>query len=59
MKVIKYQQKNTYKGQNGKDYHYYGYCLVLDNGKKVVIKCLDSRDYAVLDAICEYVASSK
>ena len=59
MKVVKYQQKNTYKGSDGKERHYYGYSLVLDNGKQVGIKCLNAKDYSVLDAICEYVSSNR
>lgn len=59
MKVVKYQQKNTYTGKDGKERHYYGYSLVLDNGKQVSIRCVASSDYACLDAIAEYVSGKK
>lgn len=59
MKVVKFQQKNTYKGRDGKDRHYYGYALVLDNGTQVGIKCYSANDYSKLDAVSEYVTSNK
>lgn len=59
MRIVKFKQKNTYKGKDGKEHHYYGYSLVLDNGKQVRITCLDADDYRVLDAVCEYVKTSK
>ena len=59
MKVIKFQQKNTYKGKDGKERHSYGYALVCDNGHQIGIRCYNREDYSQLDAICEYVTSNK
>lgn len=55
MKVIKFQQKATYKGTDGKERHYYGYALVCDNGQQIGIKCFNREDYSRLDMVAEYV----
>lgn len=58
MKLVKFKTKNTYQGKDGKDYHYYNYALVLENGKQIVIKCFNRVDYATLDGVAEYVKTS-
>lgn len=55
MKLIKTKSKQTYKNKDGKDCHYYNFALQLDNGKRIAIKPSFSRDYVVLNAVCELV----
>lgn len=54
MKVIKKQQAKTYKAKNGKEYHYYSYYLETENGKRILIKPVDNKDYAKLDMVSTY-----
>ena len=55
MKVVKFKSKKTYVGQDKKEYHYYGYQLITDNGQKIGIKCFNREDYQRLDMVAEYV----
>lgn len=59
MKVVKFQSRKTYKGKDGKEYHYYGYQLVCDNGQKIGIRAWSVSDYDRLDMVAEYVGKSK
>ena len=54
MLVIKKQSKKTYKGKDGKEYHYVNYFLQLKNGKRVAIRTFKVEDLATLDAIAIY-----
>ena len=54
-KLLKVRSKQTYKGKDGKERHYYNYFLELDNGKRYQIKPSFEKDLAVLDALAEYV----
>ncbi len=59
MKLIHIISDRTYKGKNGKEYHYRNYALVLPNGKQIVIKPAFSKDYALLDVLAEIVDKRK
>ena len=59
MKVIKKQAKSTYevvdeKTKEKKVRHYYNYYLQCDNGKRILIKCVNKDDNKRLDMISEY-----
>lgn len=55
MKVIKKQSDKTYVNEKTKkECHYYNYYLVLDNGKRVQIRCAFPKDNALLEAVCTY-----
>lgn len=55
MKVIKKQSDKTYVNvKTKKECHYYNYYLVLDNGKRVQIRCAFPKDNALLEAVCTY-----
>lgn len=54
MKIIKRQSKQTYKGKDGKDHHYYNYFIQLENGKRVQIKTSFTDDLKTLDAVAVY-----
>ena len=51
MRVIKKLGKKTYKGKDGKDYHYVNYYLEADNGKRILIKTVNVDDIKRLDMI--------
>lgn len=53
MKLIKVIKNETYKGNNGKTYHYQNYYIELDNGKKIAIKPAFAKDYQALELISE------
>lgn len=54
MRVIKKISKSTYKGKDGKDYHYVNYYLELDNGLRIGIRTFDVKDLPKLEAIAVY-----
>lgn len=55
MKVIKKQSDKKYVNkETKKEHYYYNYYLVLDNGKRVQIKCSFPKDNALLEAVCIY-----
>lgn len=51
MRVIKRISKKTYKGKNGKDYHYVNYYLELENGLRIGIRTFDVKDLPKLEAV--------
>lgn len=59
MKLIKVIKKETYKGKDGKTYHYNNYSIVLENGKKIQIRPSFVKDYNTLDAIAELIDNRK
>ena len=58
VKLVKIRSKKTYKGNDGKDYHYYNFHVVLPNGKSVPIKCINRDGYLILEGCAEYVKTS-
>lgn len=54
MKLVKKLSKKQYEGKDKKQHHYVNYLLQLDNGKRVLIKCVNTDDYKVLDAVAEF-----
>lgn len=59
MKIIKVISNQTYKGKNGKTYHYNNYSIVLENGKKIQIRPSFVKDYNTLDAVAELIDNRK
>ena len=55
MKLLKIQSKKTYVNKSGVEKHYYNFVLETDNGKRIVIKPLNNKDFAKLDMVAEYV----
>lgn len=53
--LIKKQSKETYKGKDGKEHHYYNLYLVLESGKYIQIKPAFDNDKALLNAVAKYV----
>ena len=51
MRVIKKISKKTYKGKNGKEYHYVNYYLELENGLRIGIRTFDVKDLPKLEAV--------
>lgn len=58
MKIVKKLSNKTYEGKDKKQHHFVNYYLQLDNGKRVIIKCVKTDDYKVLDAIAEFERSN-
>lgn len=56
MKLIKKQNKDTYKKKDGTECHYYNYYLIDDNGHSVQIKPAFSKrdDFIRLDCMSIY-----
>ena len=55
MKLIKIISDKTYIGQDGNTYYYNNYAILLDNGKKILIRPAFSKDYTILNAIAELI----
>lgn len=53
--LIKRQSKETYKGKDGKEHHYYNLYLVLESGKYIQIKACFENDKQILNALAKYV----
>lgn len=55
MRVVKRQSTKTYKdNKSQKERHYYNYYLECDNGKRVLIRPVNTDDYSRLDMVAEY-----
>lgn len=57
MKLIKRLSKKQYKGKDNKEHRFVNYYLELDNGKRVIVKCVDKEDYKIFDAVAVYERS--
>lgn len=53
-RILKKQSKQTYKGKDGKDKHFYNYYLELNSGKRIQIRTAFDSDRVVLDSIADY-----
>ena len=54
MKLIKKLSNKTYEGKDKKQRHFVNYFLELDNGKRVLVKCVKNDDYKLFEAVAVY-----